>query len=137
VPLYVEAAPRSDVADLTPNDPALTGYDEEHLVTYLRMLDTNADGADWREVSLIVLHIDPGREPDRVRRAFDGHLARARWMSDSGCKQLLRRDWGAMMSLTSRAGATRAASASRWVVTPAELAGTASGRRIDVSDLNG
>jgi hypothetical protein len=30
--------------------------------------------ADWREVSRIVLHIDPGREPDRARRAFDSHL---------------------------------------------------------------
>jgi hypothetical protein len=80
VPLYVEAAPRSDVADLTPNDPALTGYDEEHLVTYLRMLD--AEGADWREVSRIALHIDAEREPDRARRAFDSHVARAKWMTE-------------------------------------------------------
>ena len=42
-------------------------YEEEHLVTYLRMLDANADGADWREVSRIVLHIDAEREPDQAR----------------------------------------------------------------------
>jgi hypothetical protein len=65
-----------DIADLAPSDPALTRYDEEHLVTYLRMLDASADGADWREVSRIVLHIDAEREPDRARRAFDTHLAR-------------------------------------------------------------
>jgi hypothetical protein len=35
-----------DVADLAPTDPALTRYDEGHLVTYLRMLDANEEGAD-------------------------------------------------------------------------------------------
>jgi hypothetical protein len=35
-----------DVADLAPSDPARTRYDDEHLVTYLHMLDANADGAD-------------------------------------------------------------------------------------------
>jgi hypothetical protein len=34
------------------------------------MLDATADGADWRAVSLIVLHIDAEQEPDRARRAF-------------------------------------------------------------------
>jgi len=61
-----------DVADLAPTDPALTRYDEQHLV----MHDANADGADWREVSRTVLHIDAEREPDRARRAYDNHLAR-------------------------------------------------------------
>jgi hypothetical protein len=27
----------------------VAGYDEEHLLTYLRLLDAEADGADWRE----------------------------------------------------------------------------------------
>jgi hypothetical protein len=31
-------------------------------------------------VSRIVLHIDAEQEPDRARRAFDSHLARAKWM---------------------------------------------------------
>ncbi len=67
-----------NVADLAPSEPVLTAYDEQHMVTYLRLFD--ADGADWREVARIVLHIDPIREPDRARRAFDSHLARAKWM---------------------------------------------------------
>src|SRR5205814_7507757 len=62
-------------------------------VTYLRMLDAHADGADWREVSRIVLHIDAEREPDRARRAFDSHLARAKRMTSIGYRQLLRRGW--------------------------------------------
>jgi Uncharacterized conserved protein (DUF2285) len=82
-----------DVADLAPSGPALTVYDEEHAITYLRMLDANAEGADWREVSRIVLHIDPEREPDRAQRAFESHLARAKWVSRTGYRQLLRRGW--------------------------------------------
>jgi Uncharacterized conserved protein (DUF2285) len=78
------------VADLAPSGADLTVYDEEHAVTYMRMLDANAEGADWREVSRIVLHIDPEREPDRARRAYDSHLARAKWVTRHGYRQLLR-----------------------------------------------
>ncbi|MGY4362973.1 hypothetical protein ACVWZR_002158 [Bradyrhizobium sp. i1.3.1] len=79
-----------DVADAAPDDPVLTGYDEQHLVTYWRLLDAEADGADWKEVTRIVLHIDPDREPARARNAFDSHLARAKWMADHGYRNLLR-----------------------------------------------
>ena len=79
-----------DVANVAPTDPALTGYDQEHLVTYLRLLDADTEGADWREVAQVVLHIDPDREPDRARHAFDSHLARAKWMTEHGYRHLLR-----------------------------------------------
>ncbi|WP_082077403.1 DUF2285 domain-containing protein [Bradyrhizobium sp. LTSPM299] len=78
------------VADIAPTDTMLTVYDEQHMITYLRLLDADADGADWREVTQIVLHIDPDREPDRAREAFDSHLARAKWMTEHGYRQLLR-----------------------------------------------
>ena len=79
-----------DVADEAPKAPTLTAYDKDHLVTYLRLLDADAEGADWREVAQLVLHIDANREPDRARRAFDSHLARARWMTEQGYRDLLR-----------------------------------------------
>ena len=79
-----------DVANVAPTEPALTGYDQEHLVTYLRLLDADTEGADWREVARVVLHIDPDREPDRARHAFDSHLARAKWMTEHGYRDLLR-----------------------------------------------
>ena len=79
-----------DVADLAPDDPVLTAYDEQHAITYLRLLDADADRADWREVARIVLHIDPAREPERARKAFDSHLARAKWMTTHGYRQQLR-----------------------------------------------
>ena len=78
------------VADLAPTAVDLTGYDQEHLVTYLRLLDADAEGADWTEVARIVLHIDPFQEPDRARRAFDSHLARAKWMTEHGYRDLVR-----------------------------------------------
>jgi hypothetical protein len=86
-----------DVADLATSDPALTPYDEEHRITYLRILDADADGADWREVSRLMLHIDPEREPDRARRAFDRHLERAKWNTSVGYRQLLRRDLSGLL----------------------------------------
>lgn len=79
-----------DVADEAPTASFLTGYDEQHLVTYLRMLDAEEGGADWQEVARIVLHRDPDREPDRSRRAWESHLARARWMTRNGYRHLLR-----------------------------------------------
>jgi hypothetical protein len=78
------------VADSAPSADTLTPYDEEHLVVYLRLLDAEADGADWAEVARVVLHIDPSREPARARRVWDSHLARARWMTKHGYKHLLR-----------------------------------------------
>jgi len=80
-----------DVADTAPSDSVLTIYDEEHVITYLRLLDADAVGADWRDVARIVLHLDPQHEPDRARRAFDSHLSRAKWMMEEhGYRQLLR-----------------------------------------------
>ena len=79
-----------DVADIAPTDTILTVYDEEHIITYLRMLDADAEGANWREVAQLVLHIDPELEPDRARRAFDTHLTRAKWMTEHGYRHLLR-----------------------------------------------
>lgn len=78
------------VADQAPEADILTGYDQDHVVIYLRMLDADAEGADWTEVARIVLQIDPAAEPERARRAFDSHLARARWMTQHGYGHLLR-----------------------------------------------
>ena len=78
------------VADAAPTDGILTAYDEQHLVTYLRLLDAAEENADWQEVAKLVLHIDPASEPTRARRAWETHLARARWMTEHGYRHLLR-----------------------------------------------
>jgi hypothetical protein len=78
------------VADVAPTKPRLTPYDRRHFATYLRLLDADADGADWREAASVVLRIDPIREPWRARRVWESHLARARWMTGTGYRHLLR-----------------------------------------------
>jgi len=78
------------VADRAPSGDIFTPYDNGHLKTYLRLLDADAVGADWKEVARIVLGMDPEREPERARTAWEGHLARAKWMTTRGYKHLLR-----------------------------------------------
>ena len=80
------------VAFTAPTDGTLTEYDQRHLVTYLRLLDAEAEGADWMEVASLVLHMDPARDPARVRVAWETHLARAKWLVDHGYRDLLRRN---------------------------------------------
>jgi Uncharacterized conserved protein (DUF2285) len=80
-----------DCADSAPDVPALTVYDEEHAMSYIRMLAADADGADWRDVARIVLHLDPDHDAGRARRAYESHLARAKWITKHGYRLLLRR----------------------------------------------
>lgn len=79
-----------DVTDTAPTDSILTPYDHDHAVTYMRLLDADAEGADWKEVAKIVLHIDPERELQRARQAYESHLARAKWAARYGYRHLLR-----------------------------------------------
>nr|WP_157348247.1 DUF2285 domain-containing protein [Bradyrhizobium pachyrhizi] len=90
------------VDDVAPSGASLTVYDEEHLATYWRLLDADAEGTDWREVARVVLHVDPARDWDRARRAFDSHLARAKWIADDGYRQLLRSGARSQTSVSTR-----------------------------------
>jgi hypothetical protein len=74
-----------DVADTAPSDSVLTVYDEEHIITYLRLLDADAQRADWRDVARVVLHLDPEHESDRapwgVREPFiAGQMDDGAWL---------------------------------------------------------
>ena len=68
----------------TPLQPFLTSYDMSHLVTYLRLLDADEEGADWREVARIVLDLDERKYPEQTKRTWASHLARAKWMTEQG-----------------------------------------------------
>ena len=78
------------IADVAPAGPALTDYDHNHMITYMRVFDADQQGADLRDVARIVLRIDPDTEADRARLAFESHLSRARWMTKHGYRLLLR-----------------------------------------------
>ncbi|MGX9576964.1 DUF2285 domain-containing protein [Mesorhizobium sp. f-mel] len=70
-----------DVTDEGSASSVLTGYDEDRLLTYVRLLDAAAEDADWREVARILLHIIPKRSRSGAFRAWESHLARTRRMT--------------------------------------------------------
>jgi hypothetical protein len=76
--------------DRPPESAHLTTYDERHLADYIRLLDADDEGADWREAVQIIFGLDPQREPQRARIVHDSHLSRARWMTEKGYAYLLR-----------------------------------------------
>lgn len=75
--------------DRPPESSELTPYDESHLVDYLRLLDADSDGADWREVAALIFGIDATADPERAITMHATHLARARWMTEAGYVHLL------------------------------------------------
>lgn len=80
-----------DVADDVHWSDGITPYDDQHFVTYLRLLDADDEGADWREVARIVLHRDSAAEPNRTRRCWEEHLKRAKWMTEPGYRHTVDR----------------------------------------------
>lgn len=88
MPVPVELDP--DVDDEAPTGNDVTPYDERHYITYLRVLDAKAEGADWKEVARIVLHRDPAAEESRTYRCWQSHLERAQWLSREGYRRILQ-----------------------------------------------
>lgn len=76
--------------DEPPSSQTLTPYDREYMVLYLRLLDSARAGADWREAVHILFGLDPARDPRRCRHIHETHLARARWMTEHGYRELVR-----------------------------------------------
>jgi hypothetical protein len=76
--------------DQPPQSVQLTDYDRAHMKEYMRVLDAAAEGADWREAVNVIFGISPDAEPERARRIHDSHLARARWMTEHGYRELFR-----------------------------------------------
>ena len=80
-----------DFLDAPPTGGALTDYDRAQMKTYLRLLDAAAEGAGWREAAAAIFALDVAADPERARLVHDRHLERARWMTEHGYSDLLRR----------------------------------------------
>lgn len=78
-----------DLRDAPICEPQVTDYDRVHLLAYLRLLDAAAAHADWREAAAVILGLDVEADPDRAHRIHDEHLRRARWMAQTGYRDLL------------------------------------------------
>lgn len=72
---------KSIVDDCAPEVDVLLPYDEERLSLYLRLLDAEAEGANWRQVAQIVLGRDPEAQPEITYQCWQTHLKRARWIA--------------------------------------------------------
>ncbi|WP_425475268.1 DNA -binding domain-containing protein [Sphingomonas silueang] len=75
--------------DRVPDSAKVTAYDESHARDYLRLLDADAEGANWRDVAATIFGIDAAIEPERAKVMHASHLARARWMTEVGYAHLL------------------------------------------------
>lgn len=84
-----ESAPQ--FLDEPPQGQDLTTYDREHMVLYLRLFDAHREGADWREAVQILFGLNAASDPERCRRIYDSHLARAQWMTEHGYRELLNK----------------------------------------------
>jgi len=80
----------SKFLDEPPDSKTLTTYDREHIKLYMRLLDAERDGADWREAVHVLFGLDPDCDPERTRSIHDAHLARAHWMTEQGYRELVR-----------------------------------------------
>ena len=82
--------PPQEFLDEPPSSQTLTSYDREHMTLYMRLLDSARDGADWREAVQILFGLDPECDPVRCQHIHEAHLARARWMTEHGYRELAR-----------------------------------------------
>lgn len=75
--------------DRPPQTDRVNAYDEQHLAIYVQLLMAEEEGADWREVVQVIFGLDPARDLDRAKIVHESHLARARWMTETGYRHLL------------------------------------------------
>jgi hypothetical protein len=68
--------------DAAPSGAEITDYDHEHIMLYYCLLDRKERRRDWRETVQAFLDINVAREPERARRVYDSHLARATTLSE-------------------------------------------------------
>jgi hypothetical protein len=86
----MDTIPQDDAAaDEAPWSGDVTAYDKAHLKIYMRLLDAKAQGAHPDEVCRVLFEIDPVKEPDRARIAYETHQRRAQWFAEIGYRKLL------------------------------------------------
>ena len=59
-------------------------YDRQTLPVYAELLDADAAGIGWAEGAQSILGLDVAADRMTVRRCWESHLARARWIVGEG-----------------------------------------------------
>jgi hypothetical protein len=86
------ASTQAKIADPLPWSEEITPYDKIHFVTYLRLLDAKSAGVSDHDICRRIFDLDLSRESEKASRILCDHLRRARWMTETGYKALLRQD---------------------------------------------
>ena len=81
-----EPLPQAE-ADTPPVSGHVTTYDRAHLLLYARLLDAVATGVSHDEMIRDLLELDS--DSDAATRSLEAHLARARWMRETGYRQMV------------------------------------------------
>jgi hypothetical protein len=77
----------TDASWLNPRAPdceAVTAYDQQHFLTYARLLDAERQAQDWREAAADILKLDVAHDPAAAEQCFRSHIARAHWIVGPG-----------------------------------------------------
>jgi hypothetical protein len=77
------------VADTLVWSDKITLYDQEHFITYARLLDAEADEADWRDAARIILRLDLNKNLEVAKLCWQIHLDRAKWISTTAFQGLI------------------------------------------------
>ena len=80
---------KAAIADKAPSENAVTDYDERHFALYIQILDAIAAKASSADMCRTILGCDPDHDPTCLA-ALESHVARAKWMSERGYKDLLK-----------------------------------------------
>ena len=75
------------IAEEVPWSDHVTDYDRAHFITYLRLLDGVILGASEDELCRAILDLDP--QSRGAKNTLKSHLSRARWMAETGYRDLL------------------------------------------------
>lgn len=78
--------------EVPPDAATLTDVDRLYATLYIRLLDADAVGVDWKTASRQILNLDPTDNDEHAKSVFDRFLARAKWMTQVGYALLLKTD---------------------------------------------
>ncbi len=79
-----------DTQNLKPKAPSsdnVTPYDREHFKLYLRLLDAEENDVHWKVAVEEIMGLKSVESSSKS--CWQSHLQRAKWMSNSGYRQLL------------------------------------------------
>lgn len=78
--------------EVPPDAATLTDFDRMYATIYIRLLDADAAGVDWKTASRQILNLDHTDNDEHAKSVFDRFLARAKWMTQVGYALLLKAD---------------------------------------------